>query len=851
MPSKNSENRNRPPEIVEKTEIKEKTEKADLKLKIDDLTTAEEYLAWKKMVPNNLRSIIEGVMLGLPEKPDKDSLPLVGQYISEFRKAMLSGDLSQDSEIDNRVLNMLKPLENVKTVTGGVVNVFRVMADKDTSWSLRQKLYDLQIKPALEWLAKKDLEKAIKDAKLPATDESKDDGEENQGEKSPDTSDLPDQSDEAVSSMESGAEKGEGEPIAKFTVAPFFGGYYRQKILDKFNSSGRWVVKKDKKLEKVALVSLDNLRTRVIFGKVRGGGKPLALPLPYNWGVEIDSLNCSAESAKILRDENGLWYLQIDESGVFDYDLKIAPQQMLEEENESDEMDITGNIPLEASEMLQKIQLENPAKMKQAKAIVKAVRARLEYSNNPEAWKKYTSNINKFFENVWQNKEADCFTANTVAIRLLKEAGILCRFVAGHYIKGKNDKNQAVLHSGSGHAWLEVWDEIGHHWVRLDATPKGDPNVDEEEQEKDLNGDSGEGDFGEDDEIMSEKKVEEKIEELKKEGGSGGGKKKRKNKEVGEENKRASDFSEKAGCTPEQAGEFLRALDRVRMIKNEQGVAISDLLKDEWKKIVIARKIENMDYRGPVRMDEGDILEDPVSAKIDIMSKEFNPTGFEKLKKKEKIKMDFGGINIYFSFDLSGSMAWNDGSTGRKKSDVQRDVALLFIDSLMQCSYISRQSGDPSELLPIKIMATLASTNGQPVLHLTDRWEPAEQWKVYSSLIKLASGGTPTHETLDLIEKDMVKEQEQLKKDQISADKLPIHYVVEISDGTPDDFDETEARHESLKEKGAVIRSYCIGGESKSADAAPPLSSFSQLPNILAQDVTEEFKKLNPRRIKT
>ena len=39
--------------------------------------------------------------------------------------------------------------------------------------------------------------------------------------------------------------------------------------------------------------------------------------------------------------------------------------------------------------------------------------------------------------------------------------------------------------------WLEVWDDVGQHWLRLDATPKGDPTVDEEEQEKDLEGKSG------------------------------------------------------------------------------------------------------------------------------------------------------------------------------------------------------------------------------------------------------------------------------------------------------------------------------------------------------------------------
>ncbi|MEK7643970.1 MAG: hypothetical protein AAB390_01555 [Patescibacteria group bacterium] len=65
----------------------------------------------------------------------------------------------------------------------------------------------------------------------------------------------------------------------------------------------------------------------------------------------------------------------------------------------------------------------------------------------------------------------------------------------------------------------------------------------------------------------------------------------------------------------------------------------------------------------------------------------------------------------------------------------------------------------------------------------------------------------------------------------------------------PDDFDATEAMHKKLKAKGMVVRSYTIGGESSSADAAPPLSSFSELPKILAADIINQMKKLRPRKI--
>ena len=255
------------------------------------------------------------------------------------------------------------------------------------------------------------------------------------------------------------------------------------------------------------------------------------------------------------------------------------------------------------------------------------------------------------------------------------------------------------------------------------------------------------------------------------------------------------------------------------------------------------------EYRGPVRMDEGDRLEDPATALIDIRSREFNPGGFEKDEIVEKVEMSFGGINVFFSFDLSGSMSGSDGASGRSKADVQRDAALLFVDGLMQCSYIGRQEGDESNLLPLKIMVTLASDAGDVRLHLTDKWGPPEQWAFYSALTKLASGGTPTHQTLALIERDFDQELASLRKKNIPPEKMPINYTAEISDGSPDDFTATENMHERLKAKGMAVRSYVVGGTSASADAAPPLSSFAELPRILGRDIVENFKKLRPRKI--
>jgi len=701
------------------------------------------------------------------------------------------------------------------------------------------------VRAALEWLINKDLEKlaqeGIKQQEVEKTPESA----EGQPMPSPEQTPPP-QSEEVRSSMEGGTEKREGEPSPIFSVAPFFGGYFKQQVFSEFHERDHRWGKKENKFEAVTAGDVDITSARVESGMIRGR-KPLALPIPYDWAVDATSItiNIPSDQVSISRNQNGLWYLEVDADGMFAFSLTVAPLRRSEEGKPFESLEMTGELPDELMQGIKALKEQRLPRLKLMREIVKLVRNSLKYSNSSDAWKQYTSRPQGFFTRLWERKEADCFVANTLAVRALAEVEASARFVSDYYVKEAGKGGQAIMHSGNGHAWLEVWDEYSERPVRLDATPKGDPTIDEEQQEKELEGDTGEGDYGErDDEIASEEDIKKKIEELKKKQG-GEGKQKRPSVELAEQQ-----FATLAQCTPEQAREFLQALERVRKITDEQGNSISEQMKDEWRRIVEERKVEVNDYRGPVRMDEGSRLDDPVAAAIDVTAKEFNPTGFEKDTRVEKIETDFGGINVYFSFDLSGSMASSDSASGRSKASVQRDVALLFVDSLMQAAVISRREGGDSNLLPIKIMATVASQTGETKLPLTDVWGPKEQWALYSALTQVARGGTPTHTTLNLIRRSLEKELDDLKRKRTPAEKMPLHYTAEISDGAPDDVAETEVLHRALKEKGMAIRSYTIGGASASADAAPPIESFSQLPQILAEDIIKQFRRLHPRKIK-
>ncbi|MCR4280485.1 MAG: hypothetical protein NUV82_03615 [Candidatus Komeilibacteria bacterium] len=810
------------------------------KFEFKDLADAEQYLDWKNVVPLEVRSLVEGAILARDVPPRKTGLPLSDQFLNTLSESLRHKKFTGRAGTDVKIINLLEPLEKVET-QAGYLNVFETLTNDSVSWNLKKKIYETQVKIALEWLVEQDLSKLSEKEGDQFQEKQPTKGKE--AESLPD--DIPPQTENVQSSMESGTEKREGEPAAQFRVTPFFGGYFKQLVFNKFTLNNLKWEKPENIFHEAATEIPELLQSRILRGKI-AGNTSLSLPLPYDWTLDRESLQTDAPdgSVEISRNQSGLWYLHIKAAGTFKYQIKIGPRNVLEMTEKLMEAETEGELPKDILKKIEELKKSGLPKMKQKRELAKFIRNHLKYSNSPEAWKNYTAKPAEFFKRVWRGKEADCHVANTLAVRALAEIDKHVNFVGGFMVNEKNKEGEAIMHSGNGHAWLEVWDDMSERSVRLDATPKGDPNVDEEQQEKDLEGETGEGDFGEsEDELVSAEEIKKQIKEMREKQG------KKEKRRVSQSDLEQSRFAEMAECTPAQAREFLNALERVRMIKDENGHQISDQLMNEWKKIVIERKIETTDYRGPVRMDEGDRLEDPVDAVIDIRSFEFNPGGFEKQEKVEKIETDFGGINIYFSFDLSGSMTEADSASGRRKADVQRDVALLFVDSLMQCAYVSRQQGENSDSLPIKIMVTVASQTGEVRLPLTDKWGPKEQWALYASLNRLAQGGTPTHTTLALIEKSLDKELDDLKRRKVPKGKLPIHYVAEISDGEPNDFDQTEQKHKDLKVKGAFIRSYTIGGTSASEDAADPIQSFSQLPQILGKDIIEKFKKLNPRRI--
>ena len=301
------------------------------------------------------------------------------------------------------------------------------------------------------------------------------------------------------------------------------------------------------------------------------------------------------------------------------------------------------------------------------------VRSSLKYSNDSSFNAVYgAGNPNQYFARIEQHKQADCDVANTYFVNLLWKAGIKARLVSGHYVKVKDKQNAAVISSGTGHAWAEVWD--GRAWQKLDATPPGDPNMDDQETDEETSDAAMEGDFGEQEaKEISDEELDKLMQEAEKT---------LERKEKAPEELAALSFAEAAGCSPEEARQILKRITEAREKRDRQGRNIRSRLLAEWQKIIQDNLVDRTRYTSPIRLSRGQELEDPVEAMLDLRSGEADPTGFSKLEHRTENEQIYGGFDAFLVTDKSGSMTETDPASGRPKWEDQQVFTFLLMDSM-------------------------------------------------------------------------------------------------------------------------------------------------------------------------
>jgi len=280
----------------------------------------------------------------------------------------------------------------------------------------------------------------------------------------------------SMDEMKSGESSDKITPL--YTIEPPIKGYYQGTIYNRFNSREvRWEC--NPSMTKVTSGAAPKQHT--LKGKIRNGST-IPLYMPRNYGLAPFTLPAGLE---VLKDENGTLYLKNTSGKDQDYSIDFGkephPSTKLPVPEEKADM-VSGNLSTATQNYI--ASLAGKSNTEKAKAIIHYMKnvLKLEYSNDSKYNMIYKKNPSEYFREIEKHKQVDCDVAQTYFIALCRKAGVPARMVTGHSVDMVKD-GKAIIHSGTGHAWSEIWDEQSSSWKTIDATPEKTKN--DEEDKKD------------------------------------------------------------------------------------------------------------------------------------------------------------------------------------------------------------------------------------------------------------------------------------------------------------------------------------------------------------------------------
>lgn len=689
--------------------------------------------------PDKRKEIAQAVLDSLNLEKNISSRSRINQF-----QALLAAEVFglEKPKVRKEIERLFESLKKLKS-TEGELDASELLTSAKTDFGLKREWVLAHFLPRINFLLRRDIEEAKK-IPFPLPEKPL----EGQPLSIPEL--PPEQQDFCRPSIE---EKRGGEPKGYFNVFPFYGGCWREKTFGKWDAKNICFKDDLPTITKTKNVDIDEKTERVMTGIIKGKTKT-SIPCAYGFGFKPETLKCSGKKKiEILQDDEGNYFLESKNKGIVSFTISLGKKkEAVEKKGEAPqvaEIEI-GKLSSETEKFLTELKQEKITPLEKARRLKQYVKKILEYPAKGDSSFNavYYQDPTKFFQKIEQHKKADCDVANSFFIALLSRLEIPARLATGHYIKIGDHQDRAVFSSNSRYAWTEVWD---NGWHRLDATPRGAPELDEEEidekeEDKDL-----EGGFGEiEAEILSDEKLEEmirKIKEMQEE---------KKERKKSPEEIRVLNFAKEAECSTEEAKVILAQIERARQLRDSQGRNILDLLSQEFMKIIRENLKKMLSYRTPVRLPEADELEEPVEAYVDIKTGEVEPGGFKKFEQKFERVQEYGGFDLILVCDKSSSMAETDPSTGEKKWKEQQKFVYLIAEALHRFSYYCKRHRIRL-LEPIDVrtgLITFQDGGHEVILPLSDEWGPKEQYKLWQKLEGNTGGGTPDHLGLKAAQKN-------------------------------------------------------------------------------------------------
>ncbi|MEK9156192.1 MAG: transglutaminase domain-containing protein [Patescibacteria group bacterium] len=493
----------------------------------------------------------------------------------------------------------------------------------------------------------------------------------------------------------------EGEPLEENEilqrVSPFYGGYYRERVLDAVDWENMEMVATPQPAEidnGVEIEEATEVKQYLFFGldgKNLAQG-PVSIPLLARARIIKDSL--SPIGLVVKRDTKGIHFLSLDQktgtnAPIGEYQLKFILEPGIsdfmaalptEEESSRVAPDVLFS-PETVEKLLELEQLEISDTAK-AKRIAGQIRRELTYVNDSQVGEALKVAGRNYFKELESTEKADCDVSNFYLIAQLRSIGIPARMVRGYYPTDQRF-GFTPLKGTTMHAWTEYWDAGAKCWKMIDATP---PKKEEEQEEGEKQEGSGgnqamiaqqeegkisfEGETDDEGLELNDEQLE-KFKELFKQ---------KYNEITGRKDQteqiRRDDFLKEYGITPEEwekIERFVNSVDQTVIPKEYTiGRADDSTLGEEWDKFfemfLVAYRLPAKTERTLTRQSLGDDLVDPSSTVTDLLAGSDDPFGFERVKRGEqeiKLPIDFSND---FLLDLTSSMEAADryGNTLRE-----------------------------------------------------------------------------------------------------------------------------------------------------------------------------------------
>jgi hypothetical protein len=645
--------------------------------------------------------------------------------------------------------------------------------------------------------------------------------------------------DESKPGMDEMERSKEGEtPPAIWTIATAYGGYFKQQSFDSWDHQTNVWRQSEYQYSPIRQIvpDIEELKTQKRISANLPAGQWTRLPLPYSYALSTENLSCEVKIDQngdhiVFSQNGGPVSFEIFE-GSFERPMPIPdqPPQFVSQFEE------------ETLNRLREIAATKKGNLAKARAAAGWTMRRLNYSNDSSFNQIYDTHPAGYIAAIDEHRQADCDVANTYFAALCETLSVPVRHVVGHMVKGKDNEGNSRITSGTGHAWSEVWDETQSEWIRIDATPSGDPQLDEQEE----SGEAVPGDYGEQeavgpsDEYLAE--LEEKLSELT---------------EKLSYSDEERQLAEAAGVELSEARQIVKEIAEAEDTRLPNGQRVVDLLSQLFSLIVEARRTATPDYTGPLRKREGgEEIDDIVAHKIGIKAGEIDPRSRQKPFERQSVEQIFGGFDLYLIGDKSGSMS--DTVDGEAKWQIQRRAEYLIFSALNRFDQnIQRANLRSDHALSVRSQG-ISFRNSDEIDEdhpLSNTFSAEDKVKLWRSLGNQGSGNgdvAALSHVLRQIETERKETEEQNKTD----DRLRI--VISCSDGYPDNPPAVKNLAGQLGQLNAVV----VGlGLTETAAAVPAIfttetsrgevvKDINHLPAVVARNVILEATRLFPEKSK-